>query len=773
MAFGTARQLPALTAGSWSAYARSRVAGFIADWRDDADKVLPPKLAAGVAGALLVASGALAIAEGTLLAADPIVNRELWAFNAALTIGGGLCVMALPWHRWPSFVGLSIPIFGFVANMLGDIADPDPYRYSPFFMLCFLWTGLAQPRGSSLLLMPFFAISYVAPLVMQGASGDAQSSVVDVGVIYILGGETVAWVASRLRRTQQALGRQRSEARFRSLVQHASDLTTIVQADGQIRYQSPSIEGLTGHTSESLVGRQLADFAHPDDVTHLLAFLEDSSHRPRSRTQLEWRLAGLAGAWVHVETTATNLLDDAEVDGIVLNTRDVSDRKALEEQLRHQAFHDPLTELANRALFRDHVENGLARARWRQEATAVLYLDIDNFKTVNDSLGHTAGDLLLRKFAIVLRECVRAGDTVARTGGDEFAILLEDATGEHSPEQVAERIAAALRTPLQIAGRDVIVSTSIGITDAVESPGGADELLRNADVALHAAKGAGKARAERFEKEMYASVRRRLDLTADLRRALDRGEFRLVYQPIVNLATGRISEVEALVRWMHPVRGLVMPADFIPVAEDTGMIVPLGRWVLAEACRQASTWHALQPGRQQLVIGVNLSARQFADPHLVEDVAYTLRETGLRPSTLKLEITESVAMKDTAAAEAIMHALKRLGVKLAIDDFGTGYSSLHYLKRFPVDTLKIDRSFIDGLGADEQDTAIVQSVVALAKTLRLETTAEGIETTIQQSQLRVLHVEHGQGYLFARPLPAEELTIRWLGMEPEVQLRAA
>jgi diguanylate cyclase (GGDEF)-like protein/PAS domain S-box-containing protein len=561
-------------------------------------------------------------------------------------------------------------------------------------------------------------------------------------------------------RLLQEQTKRRSEARFRSLVQHASDLTTIVSPDSRIYYQSPSVERVAGHRPELLVKTLLTDLVHPDDAPRLLAFLDEVARHSWGRTHLDWRLGRREGGWLDVETTATNLLDDPDVEGIVLNTRDVTERKALEGQLRHQAFHDPLTDLANRALFRDRVEHALTRADRRSEVLAVLYLDLDNFKTVNDSFGHPVGDALLVEIAARFHTTVRAGDTVARLGGDEFAILLEDATGEHTPELVAGRLAEALLTPVTVGSHQVLVSASIGIADAThvrDVVDGADELLRNADVAMYAAKGHGKGCAERFKPEMYAAIRERLELTASMRRALELGEFRVFYQPIVELRSGLVQEVEALVRWQHPDLGLVPPVEFIPLAEETGLIVPLGRWVLEEACRQASAWQAQYPSQSPLVMSVNLSGRQFADPGLVADVAGALRAAHLQPKALKLEITESIAMQDAAGAEATMRALKALGVKIAIDDFGTGYSSLQYLKRFPVDTLKIDRSFVNGLGMDEQDTAIVQSVVALAKTLHLDVTGEGIETPTQESQLRRLGVERGQGYLFARPLPAEEV----------------
>jgi diguanylate cyclase (GGDEF)-like protein/PAS domain S-box-containing protein len=609
--------------------------------------------------------------------------------------------------------------------------------------------------------MPYGAVAIGYALLLWAQRGDFGTAAGDLLLAaVVLTGLVIARQIAAHRenaRLLQGHAERRSEARFRSLVQHASDLTTVVDVTGLIQYQSPSIERVAGHRPEVLVRTPVADLVHPEDAPHFLVFLNEVAHQPRGRTQLEWRLARHDGGWLHVETTATNLLSDPEVEGIVLNSRDVTERKALEDQLRRQAFHDPLTDLANRALFRDRVEHALSRAGRQDEVLSVLYLDLDNFKTVNDSLGHPVGDALLVEVAARLQGCLRSSDTMARLGGDEFAILLEDATGEHSPESVAERISLLLRVPFLVGTHDVLVSASIGITDASESRDGVDELLRNADVAMYAAKGLGKGRAERFEPAMYAVVRQRLELTAELRRALDQHEFRVFYQPIVDLHTSRIREVEALVRWQHPDRGLVSPLEFIPLAEETGLIVPLGRWVLEQACRQARAWHVEHPSEPLLVMGVNLSGRQFQDPELVADVERVLRDTGLPPGCLKLEITESVAMQNAARAEITMQALKDLGVRLAIDDFGTGYSSLQYLKRFPVDTLKIDKSFVDGLGADEQDTAIVQSVVALAKALHLDVTGEGVETRSQHAQLRLLGVERAQGFLFARPMPPQDI----------------
>ena len=385
----------------------------------------------------------------------------------------------------------------------------------------------------------------------------------------------------------------------------------------------------------------------------------------------------------------------------------------------------------------------------------VLFIDLDNFKIINDSLGHQAGDAVLVETARRLQSCLRASDTAARLGGDEFTVLLEDIDGLDDAVAVAERVAAALRTPIPVAGREVFMGSSIGIALSSPAQQGAADLLRCADLAMYEAKRRGKGRYEVFDERTLGRVSDRLDLETDLRHAIERGEFRVHYQPIIDLRTERIVEVEALVRWEHPLRGRVAPNHFIPVAEETGLIVPIGQWILEQACRQAAAWQRAYPHAQRLVVSVNLSARQFQHPTLVADIGRTLRQTALPARCLKLEITESVVMQDAEAAIVTLRGLKSLGIQLAIDDFGTGYSSLSYLKILPVDTLKIDRSFVDGLGQDPQDTAIVRSIIALARTLHLSVTGEGIETAAQQHHLQQLGCHRGQGYLFARPVPAD------------------
>jgi diguanylate cyclase (GGDEF)-like protein/PAS domain S-box-containing protein len=546
------------------------------------------------------------------------------------------------------------------------------------------------------------------------------------------------------------LHRRRSEARFRSLVRGSSDVIMLIDADGVIQYASPSTERILGYALDDLNETHLGVLAHPQDALSLLPLLAGHAEQPR---RAEWRARHRNGTWLSFETVATNLLHDPDVHGIVLNSRDVSERRILEDQLKHQAFHDPLTRLPNRALFMDRLEHALARRGRRGTSVAVLFLDLDNFKVVNDSLGHQAGDQLLVAVAERLQLGLRPEDTVARVGGDELAILLEEIESVAEAVEVASRIQHRLAAPVHLEGREVFTTVSIGVALSAIGHDRPEQLLRDADVALYRAKADGKARHAVFDASMDAQALERLELETDLRHAVERGELRVAYQPIVDLATGRVCEVEALIRWQHPTRGMIPPLQFIPLAEETGLIVPIGRWVLEEACRQTRRWQEAQPTMPPLAVSVNLSARQLQQPALVPEIAEVLAETGLDPSTLRLEITESVVMDDVEATSKTLLDLKALGIELVIDDFGTGYSSLSYLNRFPVDAVKIDRSFVTAIGTSTRDTTIIRAIVALAKSLQLSVTAEGIESAEQLRQIRELGCNRGQGYLLAKPQP--------------------
>jgi diguanylate cyclase (GGDEF)-like protein len=460
--------------------------------------------------------------------------------------------------------------------------------------------------------------------------------------------------------------------------------------------------------------------------------------------------------WVSDDSAVVNSADGSPShwSGFLV---DITDRKVLEEQLLHQAFHDPLTGLANRALFVDRVEHALARSDRRRDSLAVLFLDLDDFKTINDGMGHDAGDALLIAVAEAIRTCIRPMDTASRMGGDEFAVLIEDLSNAEAAVEVAQRIQDAVGRPFRVNGREIYTNASIGIARLVSRRDRAATLLRNADSAMYAAKRHGKGRCEMYEPKMHAAAVQRLELNAEIRRGLALGEFAVHYQPTVHLSDGSISGFEALVRWNHPRRGLVLPAEFIPAAEETGQIVELGRFVLDEACRQARAWLDDFPAEPAHAMSVNVSARQFRDPSLGQIVGASLAAADLDPTTLILEITESVLMEDSHAALERLRELKALGVRLAIDDFGTGYSSLSYLRRLPVDILKVDKSFIDGITDGSDALALAGAVFRIGKTLRLSTVAEGVEHASQAANLMGIGCDEAQGFHYARPMPASEI----------------
>jgi diguanylate cyclase (GGDEF)-like protein/PAS domain S-box-containing protein len=568
----------------------------------------------------------------------------------------------------------------------------------------------------------------------------------------VLGGLCALWMGLSMRR----VGIRRSST-FRSLVHNTSDLITVVDAGGAIAYQSPSSERLVGVGAEKLIGTAFRDLVHPDDRTYYDALVLNTSGQPNGVVDAQFRLRHADGSMRHVDAIVSNLTGDPAVAGLVFNTRDVTDRRRLEEQLERQAFFDSLTGLPNRAVFRDRLQHALARAQRNSDGIAVLLLDLDSFKMVNDSMGHDAGDELLFEVGRRIAACCRASDTVARLGGDEFAILLEDAVSEVAAVQLAARLQESLAAMFEIRGREVFIGASIGVALAAESNAGPDDLIRNADTAMYAAKTAGKDRYEVFQPEMHERTVEFFEIQADLKQALVRGELLLHYQPIVDLETGEIHGVEALIRWQHPTRGLVMPMSFILIAEETGMIVPLGVWVLGEACRQAVAWRASVPGASGLTMNVNLSTRQLLEPDLVPRVAEVLRESGLDPAALTLEMTEGSLMQDLELTAAKLGALKDLGIGLALDDFGTGSSSLGHLRQFPIDVLKIDKSFVDGVvNEDSDESVLVRAIVELARTLRLESIAEGIESPDQVTALRRANCTRGQGYLFGRPMPPDD-----------------
>ncbi|HLF68708.1 MAG TPA: EAL domain-containing protein [Gaiellaceae bacterium] len=551
----------------------------------------------------------------------------------------------------------------------------------------------------------------------------------------------------------ESLHERQSAERFRSLVQNSSDVILLLSSDHAIRYHTPSVERVLGYEEDELIGVSLPSLAESGGGSELSAFLRNVRVSPGTPMPRDLLLRRKDGSYCQLETIFNNLLDDESVAGIVVTARDVTERRALEEQLAHQAFHDSLTGLANRALFMDRVTHALERARRRANLISVLLIDLDDFKTVNDSLGHAAGDELLVRVARTLEGCLRAEDSCARLGGDEFAILLEDVPALDGAVAVAQRLLDSIAQPTSVLGSSVVPHASIGVALGTigQSP---NELLRSADLAMYQAKSDGKASLAVFEQSMHERVAGRLAFKTDLERAVVEEAFELHYQPIVALDTGKIAGVEALVRWRHPERGLIDPDDFIPLAEETGLVLRLGRLVLEGACQQVASWR----GRfdPHLGVAVNISAKQLSSPSLASEVTAILENASLPPDALTLEITESMLL-DSESVIARLESLRAVGVRIAIDDFGTGYSSLNYLRRFPVDTLKVAGPFIAHLETQPGQQRLVSAILRLGSALGLTTVAEGIENAAQRDLLRKLDCHLGQGFLFSRPLPAHEL----------------
>lgn len=618
--------------------------------------------------------------------------------------------------------------------------------------------GLAsQPRFT---LAPYVAVLMSHGLVMFVAVTDGgtilasltSASVAMTALVIARQILTVRQVAEL--QAQQAT--RTSELRFRSLVQNSSDAIIVLTSVGVVRYASSSVHAVLGHEPEQLVGRALHELVCEEDRPRLQATLDAAPRTTGSTELLEWRAVRADGRLIQLESVVTNLLADASVGGLVLNTRDVTERRQLEDRLRHQAFHDQLTGLPNRALFKDRVDQALARALRAGHDVCALFVDLDNFKTINDGLGHEAGDRILLASAERLRRCLRTEDTASRLGGDEFGVLLEGRGEAAAAPEVAERIRQAFTEPFRIDGRETVATVSIGI--AVASAGDTTELLlRNADAAMYVAKSRGRARCERYEAHMHAAALAHVELRADLHGALQRGELRLVYQPIVNLADGRVLGAEALLRWQHPRRGAVPPLSFIPLAEESGMIVPIGRWVLERAAADLLAWRAQSAGSGSAYVSVNVAARQLHEPGFVRDVVAVMERTGLPAHALMLEITESGLMERSETVYEALRAVRARGVRVAIDDFGTGYSSLEYLERLPVDVLKIPKTFVDGLKRPNADNPLPRAILSIASTLGLEAVAEGIETADQGRMLLARGCLHGQGFFLGAPMPLEAL----------------
>lgn len=575
----------------------------------------------------------------------------------------------------------------------------------------------------------------------------------------VVGVEGIFWDETELYQARRRL--EESEQRYALALEGANDGIWDWNIATNEVYYSRRWKEMLGYREDE-IGKKLEEWmkrVHPDDLASLRAALHAHLSGRTAHFQCEYRILHKKKAYRWVLSRGLAVRDAGGKPVRMAGSQtDITDRKRAEEELTHQAFYDPLTDLPNRALFLDRLKHAIRKSGRRGEGGetfAILFLDVDRFKDVNDSLGHVIGDELLKAMGRRLEDLVRPGDTVARLGGDEFAILLESLRSVDDALDVAHRILESLKKPFSISGHEVFAAASIGIVPGTQE-GGPEDLLRDADTAMYRAKERGRACAEVFDRGMHARAVARLQLETDLRKAIERSEFRVYYQPIVSLTAGQVVGFEALARWQHPERGLVGPSEFVPLAEETGLIIPIDFWVLDQACRQTRRWQERYPSDPPLSINVNLSSRHFSQPGLATHVEEILRETGLDPSSLRLEITESVILEDVKAISEMLSRLKGLRVQLYLDDFGTGYSSLGYLHRFPIDSLKIHHSFVGQLGREDGQAELVRTITTLAGNLRMGVVAEGVETLDQVRRLRELHCDRVQGFLFSQPLPPEE-----------------
>src|SRR5438132_6037942 len=561
-----------------------------------------------------------------------------------------------------------------------------------------------------------------------------------------------AFIRDISERKQAQIELEQREQRFRALVEKSWSGVALLDSDAAFVYVGPSTQSLLGYDERELMQTSFLGFVHPRDRQTTRDIFIELVATPSREAHAELRFLHKNGTWIWLEEFGQNLLHDSSVNAVVVNYRDITQRKATEKQLEYQAYYDALTGLPNRLLFRDRVVNAIAQAKRHRRGIAVMYLDLDHFKLVNDGLGHSVGDSLLSEVAARLQGSIRASDTISRLGGDEFTILLNDTSSSEAVFGVARKILHSIARRFRVESHELFITASIGISIFPTDGEDVETLLKCPDSAMYRAKELGRNQAQPFTSSMNARYIRRLAIEQTLHQAADRNELEVYYQPIYERSRKRIVTVEALVRWNHPTRGLLEPVEFIQLAEETGLIVPIGHWVIGKACRQLREWH--DAGMSDLRLAVNISAPQLHHPHFVDFVIETLTSNRLEPAVLDLEITESVAVHNVEQTTQILRDVKRHGVKLAIDDFGAGQSSLIYVKRFPIDSIKIDRSLIHDVSVDETATAVVSYIINLAHTLKLEVVAEGVETEEQYAFLRLTGCDRMQGYLFGRPAPA-------------------
>jgi diguanylate cyclase (GGDEF)-like protein/PAS domain S-box-containing protein len=715
-------------------------------------------------GDLILLLGVAALALRRPVGVDPralvaLVGGLLFMFVADIGYGGLTLAGTFNVQRWPDVGYMSSSLLIALAGYLQ--AHPARMRATPGaaglerWLFVLPYAGLAAGYGTLIALV----------LAQRGVSGDLQEVLFGALVLTLLvflRQELVLRENSRLLAEQT---RRELEARFEGLTAHSTDAIVLVDSKGTIIQAAPVVGRVLGVDAARLVGQSVVSLAHADDTDRVRALVADVvAGRPVARP-VEWRLWDGTGHWRQVETIAADLRADPSVGEIVLTTRDVGVRKALEQQLTQVTLHDLLTNLPNRALFHDRLGQALASGKRAGRPTTVLYLGLDGFRRVNESLGHAAGDRLLEECARRLQASVRAADTCARLGGDEFGVMLDGDPSAEDRGVVADRILAAFRQPMSVGQGPLHLTVSLGMATTAQPGVDAMSLLRNAQLARSAARDAGGDRMVTFEPGMQHAAQSLVELEAELRGAVAQGQLILLYQPIVDLQTGELAGAEALIRWDHPTRGRLGPGVFIPLAEETGLIDEIGTWVLRTACVDVARWAGLARGPVPRV-SINLSVRQVADPQLPWTVQAAMAQAGASPNWITLELTESLLLQNTAAVLERLHALRAMGVGIAIDDFGTGYSSLAYLQEFPVTHIKIDRSFVTPLDDPARGSGIVRAIIEIARALGMTTVAEGIETPAQLKRLRDLGCPLAQGFLFARPLEAaamEELVARAVG----------